>query len=183
MSLFPFLMVLVAQCALTIAVSVHDGSVFHFGRGVEGDGLSALNTSITLDASGQAVSVNRQVLVGYQIYTQESLEGLDLPSSCKAALSGRIRCDEYTQSFQTLRYRGPLNTTLADAVCDVGCGLSLSNWFRSVTATCAGNKIDGAPATKVGGFIWAGYNETCLKDQASKQYCNGERLESFKSLL
>jgi hypothetical protein len=134
----------------------------------------SMNISVSLDETGNTVSQLARDFDGYRVYSSESLQDARLSAPCTAALSGLIRCDTYTQNFQNPSYRGSLNATLAESVCDSGCGISLQNWFASVSHSCQGQLLDGVSSTKVGGFIWAGYNETCLKDPKTGLYCNGK---------
>jgi len=45
---------------------------------------------------------------------------------------------------------------------------------ESVSTKCAGKTVNGAIPTKHGDYIWAGYNETCVRDPKTKEYCNGK---------
>ncbi|CAG1977927.1 unnamed protein product [Fusarium graminearum] len=49
---------------------------------------------------------------------------------------------------------------------------SLRSWFNTVELACRGYTLGGAVPMLWAGYMWAGYNETCLKD-SSGQYCNG----------
>ncbi|KAJ5613709.1 hypothetical protein N7528_007363 [Penicillium herquei] len=96
-----------------------------------------------------------------------------LPASCKTSLTQLITCDSYSQRFLAHSYRGSLdNDTLTDSVCDATCGNSLKSWFDNVSSDCAGYNVSDSAATKYGGQIWSGWNETCLKDTATGEYCN-----------
>ncbi|EYB25202.1 hypothetical protein FG05_08160 [Fusarium graminearum] len=48
---------------------------------------------------------------------------------------------------------------------------SLRSWFNTVELACRGYTLGGAVPMLWAGYMWAGYNETCLKD-SSGQYCN-----------
>lgn len=49
------------------------------------------------------------------------------------ALTTKIFCEYWVQFFSEPAYYGSLdNATLTDAVCDKGCGESLSSWFSNV---------------------------------------------------
>lgn len=104
---------------------------------------------------------------------------LGLPFTCKTSLTQVIKCDSYATMFLIESYRGSLhNDTLTDSICDESCGESLKDWFDSVAANCAGYNVSSSAPTKYGGQIWSGWNETCVKDPTTNEYCNGER--SFK---
>lgn len=103
----------------------------------------------------------------------------DLPAACRASLTQLVKCDPYTLMFLEGRYRGSLeDDDLAQSVCDKSCATSLESWFKTVDLTCAGYSVSGSAATKYGGQIWSGWNETCLKDPTSGKYCNGKHLIS-----
>lgn len=109
---------------------------------------------------------------GIQLYLPESLD-VTLGNSCIDALAATIDCHSYVQTFTELRYRQSLqNVTLTDAICAPGCSQSLRGWFDSVSTACAGKMVGGAIPTKYGGYMWAGWNETCVKDPRTKKYCN-----------
>jgi len=110
---------------------------------------------------------------GYVLYTEELLAGTQVSGSCRSELLRSIKCDDYTRTFQTAQYRSSLNQTLSTSVCDLNCRVSLERWFKGVERTCAGQLVYGAPATKFGGYIWAGWNETCLRDPQTNLLCNG----------
>ncbi|GFF63309.1 pectin lyase-like protein [Aspergillus lentulus] len=101
----------------------------------------------------------------------DALEGL--PSSCRTALAEVIQCDRYVQTFLRQAYRQSLhNDTLTASVCDSTRAQSLKGWFDNVASICSGHNVSSSASTKFGGQIWAGWNETCLQDPVTKQYCN-----------
>ncbi len=114
---------------------------------------------------------------GYRVWTRENLESLNLalPDTCTTALTELIRCDDSTTTFQAPgmhSWLGAQNVT--DSVCDAGCGEDLRSWFDSVSRAYNGYTISGAVPMLLGGRIWQGYNETCLKDVGSGRYCGGK---------
>ena len=127
---------------------------------------------------------------GFALYngtadTRDARALKEVTSGCGTALSQVIKCDPTVQSFRQLRYRGPLESkNLTDSVCDPGCGQSLKQWFDTVTDVCAGSgedgqqKLYGAPANRAGGILWAGWNETCLLDETTGNYC-GDVIDAF----
>ncbi|KAL3438555.1 pectin lyase-like protein [Aspergillus tetrazonus] len=101
----------------------------------------------------------------------DALKGL--PNACKTSLTQLVKCDPYALMFLDETYRGSLeNATLTDSVCDESCAASLKSWFDNVDSTCAGYNVSGSAATKYGGQVWSGWNETCLRDSTSGEYCN-----------
>ncbi|KAF3386940.1 Glucan 1,3-beta-glucosidase [Penicillium rolfsii] len=110
----------------------------------------------------------------------EALAGL--PSACKTSLTQLVRCDIWASTFLGELYRGSLyNDTLTDSVCDESCGESLKSWFDSVATDCAGYNVSSSTPTKYGGQIWSGWNETCLKDPTTDEYCN-DIIEGFSEV-
>ncbi|KAF4153480.1 hypothetical protein CNMCM6069_000690 [Aspergillus lentulus] len=116
--------------------------------------------------------IGKRKFPGFQLYEPEWLVGLNLTETCKTALTQKIICHSYLEKF-----RSPVvgqyieNSTLANEVCDKGCGQSLKSWFDNVSTTCASQYINKAVATELGGYMYAGYNLTCLKDPATGRYC------------
>lgn len=99
----------------------------------------------------------------------------DLLDACKVSLTQSIKCDAHAKLFLRPTYRGSLaNKTLTDRVCAESCGASLKDWFNGVAANCEGYTVLSSAATKAGGQIWSGWNETCLTDPATGRYCNGK---------
>ncbi|KAK8098917.1 LysM domain-containing protein [Apiospora kogelbergensis] len=88
---------------------------------------------------------------GFQIYLKESLGRMDLPETCQTALSQAILCDPTVEDFVNTGYRGSLDDK---------------------AQTDAGYNITDSAPTTAGGRMWAGYNETCLTDPVSGEYCN-----------
>ncbi|OBT56198.1 hypothetical protein VE04_02872 [Pseudogymnoascus sp. 24MN13] len=120
-------------------------------------------------------TIGQRDFYGFVLYNAtEDTKYLDGVSEvCKTALTGVIKCNPYVERFRELRYRGGLDSqNLTDSVCDVGCGKSLKSWFDTVTTSCADFQVGGAIANRAGGIVWTGYNETCLLDSATGQYCN-----------
>jgi hypothetical protein len=91
------------------------------------------------------------------------------------ALAANIACPKHIRSFVAPSVHGSLkNITLTNEICTGTCSASLRSWFNNVVSACANDDFgDGVPQ-RLGGYIWAGWNETCIKDPRSKKYCNGE---------
>ncbi|KAF2731447.1 hypothetical protein EJ04DRAFT_579087 [Polyplosphaeria fusca] len=108
----------------------------------------------------------------FSIYNGTTLD-VTLGDSCANALSVNIDCAGYVQTFMMLSYRGSLeNITLTNEICTSSCSSSLKSWFDAVSQKCVGKTLNDAIPTKFGGYMWAGFNETCVKDPKTKQYCN-----------
>jgi hypothetical protein len=117
----------------------------------------------------------RRKFSGFSVYQQPWLDDLNLPATCKTALTQRILCDGAVQDFSEPSYRGSIeNSTLYQEVCDVSCGSSLRSYYDTVSRACAGFNITNAPPTKVAGYLWEGWNETCYTEPSSGRFCNGK---------
>ncbi|KXH65404.1 hypothetical protein CNYM01_08974 [Colletotrichum nymphaeae SA-01] len=109
---------------------------------------------------------------GFTLYNATYLD-ITLGSGCINALAARITCDSYVQNFTELEYRGSLqDTALTDSVCTSACSTSLKVYFNDVTTRCNGKTLDDSVPNRLGGYLWAGYNETCVKYINPKRYCN-----------
>ncbi|KAH7309114.1 LysM domain protein [Stachybotrys elegans] len=130
-------------------------------------------SSVLAWLEGAKATSGRRVFPGFQVYTMDELRNFDGSNVCKTALSSKILCDEWVGTFQQAQWRGTLNNkTLTDSVCDLGCRDSLRGWFGDVQTACRGFNISSQLPTTLGGRMWAGYNETCIKDSKTGQYCN-----------
>ncbi|KAH1865847.1 hypothetical protein KXX01_001458 [Aspergillus fumigatus] len=99
-------------------------------------------------------------------------------STCKASLTRLVECHDQVYMLRALQWRGSMhNDTLTDLMCDKTCGQSLQLWFESVLAGCA-REQDHVVLAEPGGIIWAGWNETCVKDPNTGKYC-GNAINEF----
>ncbi|KAL6234521.1 hypothetical protein BDW75DRAFT_241027 [Aspergillus navahoensis] len=92
-------------------------------------------------------------------------------------LTQTIKCHDKLQGWQQPEMRTSLESKeLTDEVCDSGCGRSLQSYYNGVVAACQGQNFTVAAGTtfpeRAGGTIWTGYNETCLQDPSTGEYCN-----------
>ncbi|RKK66488.1 hypothetical protein BFJ69_g15352 [Fusarium oxysporum] len=117
----------------------------------------------------------------FRIYEADDLNNVD--ESCSSALLADINCHPQIRSFVALRYRGSLeNVTLTDEICVEPCSVSLRGWFNTVAEKCNVDDSDSDTIPmQLGGNIWAGWNETCIKDHKTKKYCN-DIIDEFPKL-
>ncbi|KAF7544086.1 hypothetical protein G7Z17_g10231 [Cylindrodendrum hubeiense] len=111
----------------------------------------------------------------FRIYEVADLDTYDVGDACVSALSADITCNSYIRSFMQSSYRGSLeNITLTDQICTGICSASLRKWFDTVSKDCAGKTFASSNTVPAlyGGYIWAGWNETCIKDPKTRRYCN-----------
>ncbi|RAL06587.1 pectin lyase-like protein [Aspergillus homomorphus CBS 101889] len=135
------------------------------------DNVNGFMSSILAWVREADATIGARKFPGFQLYQPEWLDGLT--DTCKTALSQKILCHPWLQA----NYQGPgggryiENNTMADDVCDKGCGESLSSWMDNVSNSCSDQEIDDTDPTAAGGYIYAGYNLTCLQDPSTKHYC------------
>ncbi|KFZ20565.1 hypothetical protein V502_03132 [Pseudogymnoascus sp. VKM F-4520 (FW-2644)] len=138
------------------------------------DNINGYLSSILAWVGGSTQTSGQRTFQGFQVYDFDDwLLSLKLPAKCNIALTQVINCQDTLQTWTEPSWRGNLeNTTLMDLVCDSGCGASLKSYFNTVETSCAGYNISGYPTTIPGGYIWEGYNQTCLKDTSTDRYCS-----------
>lgn len=109
---------------------------------------------------------------GFQLFDFKLLFHSDLPVSCKAALQQPIHCHSTVHSWRSPKYHTSLfSQQLTDYVCDSTCGRSLQEYYNQVHDACGLH--DATPVLQAG-RLWAGFNETCLRSENGKDYCNGK---------
>jgi hypothetical protein len=119
------------------------------------------------------ISWSQLVDAQFFIYDDSTLLDTTLGEECRTALTAQIDCTPYAQTFQQLSYRGDLDVDLTNAICTADCLSSLKSWFESVSTKCVGKSVSGGIPTRYGGYIYQGYNETCIKDpRPPRAYCN-----------
>ncbi|KAH5372380.1 hypothetical protein HBI49_061230 [Parastagonospora nodorum] len=108
----------------------------------------------------------------FSVYNSSSLDN-SLGDGCIQALSATIDCSPFVQTFQQLSYRTDLDVELTDSICTADCLGSLKSWFDTVGVQCSGKTVSGGRPTRFGGYMWAGYNETCVRSpRPPRAYCN-----------
>ncbi|KAJ5553987.1 hypothetical protein N7513_003946 [Penicillium frequentans] len=139
------------------------------------DNKNGLLSSLLAWVRGPRTVIGKREFGGFYIWNADTdFDALQsLPNGCKTSLTQLVKCDAYALMFLDETYRGSLdNDTLTDSICDASCAASLKTWFENVGSTCAGYNVSGSAATKYGGQVWSGWNETCLIDSTSGDYCN-----------
>lgn len=151
------------------------------------DNKNGFLSSLLAWIRGSKVVIGGRDLPGFYVWDANTDADLmtGLPDSCKTSLTQLVGCDSYARLFLAESYRGSLgNDTLTESVCDESCGVSLKRWFDNVASDCKGYNVSDSAATKYGGQIWSGWNETCLKDTRTGEYCNGKGIScSFSKSL
>lgn len=141
------------------------------------DNVNGYLSSILAWLGGAESTTGRRKFKGYQLWTRADLEDYMSPETCRTAPMRRVACDDEMRSWVEPSYRGVTgNVTLTNSMRDAGCGESLQSWFKNIDGSCKGYNISTALPTLLGGRVWAGYNETCLKPTDGKNRdCNGEQ--------
>lgn len=142
------------------------------------DNRNGFLSSVLAWLQGAKGTSGKRHFPGFQVYTADDVNDLHpvVSPTCMTALTQPVGCDAIVEGFAQLSLRTVVgNRSMTDSVCDVGCGESLKSWFTHVGEACKGYTTeDGAPLTIIGGRMYAGYNETCLVDTTSKDYCVGK---------
>ncbi|KAM5453040.1 hypothetical protein McanCB49686_004992 [Microsporum canis] len=125
-------------------------------------------------------TIGERLFAGFHLYENATLP--DITKTCKTALTQRIDCHSFYQEWVRPIYHGTFHDgEFTQYLCDEGCKKSLENWFGTVELACAGQNITGTLPTLLGGYLYQGYNETCLKDTATGKYCN-EIIDGFSTV-
>ena len=143
------------------------------------DNVNGFLSSILGWLQGAEQISGQRTFPGFTVYSSGFVDKLsDASPACKSALKGQINCHDLVENFQSMEYRGSLNNvTLTDIVCAHECSASLDGWTNAVQDACGDLKIADGPAFAPGKIMSTGFNETCLKDQDNKSYCNGKFLQ------
>jgi len=137
--------------------------------------LNALVLEPTLDV----VSLTeRSKFPGFRLEEAEWLEDVELPASCKNALTQKIFCDEFISDYGDVpKWRGFVDTnqTSYESVCDASCGASIRSYWDGIVKECAGHIFQENATWNLGaGWVWEAWNETCYYDPESGRNCNGK---------
>lgn len=101
----------------------------------------------------------------------------DLGSTCQQVLQQVIKCEEYVANLGLKEYHGLVpDGVLADEVCKVTCEISLTTARRRILGACSSTPelAPGYSLLALVDSIIYGWNETCLRDKSTGNYCNGE---------
>ncbi|PYI31333.1 hypothetical protein BP00DRAFT_177404 [Aspergillus indologenus CBS 114.80] len=141
----------------------------------------------TLGTSGGGDTSSSFNFRGFQLWSENNKSHIRMLSklspACRASVTQKIHCHPETRSLQRQWARwkqgpGLGNDKLSDLVCDSGCGGSIAAWFQSVERDCATLEERMLFPTLRGGQLWAGWNETCLRDARTGRYC-GDVINNF----
>lgn len=113
--------------------------------------------------------------IGFQTVPQQLLDLSNVSSTCLAVLGQTINCDETVATLGQHEYHGSLSSlALTNAVCAATCQTALTTARRRIAGACAATPelLPGMTVLSAIDSITTGWNETCIKDTASGQYCN-----------
>ncbi|KFY18020.1 hypothetical protein V492_00207 [Pseudogymnoascus sp. VKM F-4246] len=113
--------------------------------------------------------------LGFQAIPQQLLDLSDVSVTCLGVLKQTINCDEAVADLGQRKYHGSLDSiTITNGVCVASCKTALTTSRRRMEGACA-ETPDVLPGMTVLSFIDSiitGWDETCLKDETSGEYCN-----------
>ncbi|KAM0243049.1 hypothetical protein ACHAP5_006921 [Fusarium lateritium] len=126
------------------------------------------------------------ITTAFQFYSKDVNDG-HITSACAKALKAKIVCDDYVPHMNLNHYQKWVgDVELADKICTDSCSESFRSWNDTVTKDCA-EDMKEADYYHMGffisnvGYIWQGFNETCLKDDESGRYCQ-EIIDGFSDI-
>lgn len=119
--------------------------------------------------------------IGFKAIPQQLLDLGNLNSVCLQVLQQSISCEETVADLGQREYHGSLDSVaLTDAVCTASCKTALATARRRIAGACVATPelLPGMTVLSAIDSITTGWNETCLKDEASGSYCNGRPTQS-----
>ena len=123
--------------------------------------------------SARVIRADFQVLQTGFLANESSVE---LSTGCVSALESSVICDQWLQANAYDDYYGPMNDTVLDSLCTVGCKSSLAAYRSNVVSSCQSDPqpFQGLPAQYFVDLVIASYNFTCFKAPGSGRYCNSK---------
>lgn len=110
--------------------------------------------------------------LGFQAIPQQVLDLSDVGATCLGVLKQTINCEEAVADLGQRQYHGSLESiTVTDTVCVSSCKTALTTARGRIEEACT-ETPDVLPMTTVLSSIISGWDETCLKDKTSGEYCN-----------
>ncbi|CAG9990288.1 unnamed protein product [Clonostachys byssicola] len=134
-----------------------------------------------------ATSVSRGQIAGFQTIPQRFLNLAQLDANCIRAAKQIIKCHERVDEFGRREYHGSLgDNRLTDLICAPSCKQALDTAREKIEMACAGspNLLPGMTVVSVVDAIITGWEEICLKDEQSGEYCNHiiDALDKYKNI-
>jgi hypothetical protein len=119
------------------------------------------------------------------MFSNDTLSGLGLSSSCEQSLSQKIYCDDAVSFMNSNSYAGNFdNSTLTALVCADECDASIADLHDAVAINCGASAayMPGLTFLSLVDQVWSNWNKTCFVDPTTGQNCNGKRC-TYKNLL
>ncbi|KAL2211281.1 LysM domain protein [Sarocladium strictum] len=113
--------------------------------------------------------------VGFQLMPQAALDSTELSDTCKSVVGQTIQCEDYVGTLGRPEYHGSLeDEDLTDAVCVASCRTALTNAQRRIAGACTATPelSPGYPVSALIESVLNGWNETCLQNEDTDDYCN-----------
>ncbi|KFZ00855.1 hypothetical protein V501_10416 [Pseudogymnoascus sp. VKM F-4519 (FW-2642)] len=133
------------------------------------------------------MSVLQTRALGFQAIPHQVLDLSNVGATCLGALKQSIDCEEVVAELGQRQYHGSLKSiTVTDTVCVASCKTALDSARGRMEEACA-ETPDMLPGMTVLSFIDSiitGWDETCLKDEISGEYCNNiiDALDEYDEL-
>jgi hypothetical protein len=141
------------------------------------DNQNGYLSSIIAWLQGADTTVGGRNFTGFALFEEGSLDELDISSACADALYQPIYCDDAVWSMRNAgSHIVSGDTELTNSIYDAGCGRSLAQVHNSIKSLCQSTPelIPGLPTLASVDRLWWAYNDTCLRDATTGQYCNGK---------
>ena len=116
--------------------------------------------------------------VGFRLGEAGMFDGFDLAPACEQALYQQINCDALVSTLGRRTYHGSLgDQDLTHSVCAASCSSALTTARRLISGACASTPdlLPGYTVLALVDSVITGWQETCLKDSTTGEYCNGNR--------
>lgn len=122
---------------------------------------------------------------GFQAIPQQVLDLSDVGATCLGVLKQTINCEEAVADLGQRQYHGSLESiTVTDTVCVASCKTALTTARERMEEACT-ETPDVFPRMTILSFIdsiISGWDETCLKDKTSGEYCNSTHAFRYPAL-
>lgn len=118
----------------------------------------------------------RQETMGFRLASEGNFAGMGLTTTCEQVLYQEIRCEAAVAGLSAKVWHGTLgDKSFTDSVCSATCSSALDVARRRITGACASTPelLPGYPVVALIDAVRTGWNETCLKDEETGDYCNG----------
>ncbi|RYP74297.1 hypothetical protein DL771_003118 [Monosporascus sp. 5C6A] len=119
--------------------------------------------------------LNSRQAAGFRLAPEGKFAGMGLTTTCEQVLYQQIQCHAAVGGLSAKVYHDTLgDQAFTDTVCSTSCSTALTTARRRVTGACASTPelIPGYPVVALIDSVRTGWNETCLRDTETGNYCN-----------